>query len=60
MSYSSWKETVFRVPQLYLGGTINICDPFEVMQMINMPCRTANTMDEVVKVLESDSVILFK
>ena len=72
MSYSSWEEIVFGVPQGSILGpllfNIFMCDLFFIMKETdfssyaddNTPYRTAETIDEVIKLLEHDSTLLFK
>ena len=72
MSYSSWEEIIFVVPQGSILGplllNIFLCDLFFIMKETdfssyaddNMPYRTAETIEEVIKLLERDSAMLFK
>ena len=72
MSYSSWEEIVFGVPQGSILGpllfNIFLCDRFFIIKETdfskyaddNTPYRTADTIDEVIKLLELDSTMLFK
>ena len=72
MSYSSWEEIIFGVPQGSILGpllfNIFLCDLFFIMKETdfssvaddNTPYRTADTIEEVIKLLEGDSTMLFK
>ena len=72
MSYSSWEEIIFGVPQGSILGpllfNIFLCDLFSIMKETdfssyaddNTPYRTADTIEEVIKLLERDSRMLFK
>ena len=72
MSYSSWEEIVFGVPQGSILGpllfNIFMCDLFFIMKETdfssyaddNTPYRTADTIEKVTKLLERDSKTLFK
>ena len=72
MSYSSWEEIVFGVPQGSILGpllfNIFMCDLFFIMKETdfssyaddNTPYRTADTIEEELKLLERDSTMLFK
>ena len=72
MSYSSWEEIAFGVPQGSILGpllfNIYMCDLFFIMKETefssyaddNTPHRTANTIEEVIKLLEHGSGMLFK
>ena len=72
MSYSSWEEIVFEVPQgSFLGPLLFntfMCDLFFVMKETNFssyaddntPYRTADTIDEAIKLPERESTMLFK
>ena len=72
MSCSSWEEIVFGVPQASILGSllfnIFLCDLFFLMRETdfssyaddNTPYRTADTIKEVIKLLERDSAMLFK
>ena len=71
MSYSSWEEIIFGVPQ---GSILRpllfnffLRDLFFIMKETdfssyadNTPYRTADTIEEVIKLLERDSTMLFK
>ena len=72
MSYSSSEEIVFRVPQGSILGpllfNIFLCDLFFIMKDTdfssyaddNTQYRTAGTIEEIIKLLERDSMMLFK
>ena len=72
MSYSSLEEIVFRVPHGSILGPllfhIFLCDLFFIMKDTdfssyaddNTPYRTADTIEEIIKLLERDSMMLFK
>ena len=72
MPYSSWEEIVFGVQQGSIPGPllfkIVLCDLFPIMKETdisnyaddNTPHRNADTIDEVIKLLEHDSMMLFK
>ena len=68
MPYSSWEEIVFGVQQGSIPGPllskIVLCDLFPIMKETDIsnrtPSRTADTIDEVIKLLEHDSMMLFK
>ena len=72
MSHSSWEEIVFRVPQGSILGpllfNIFLCDLFFITKETGFssyadgktPYRTAVTIEEVIKLLERDSMMLFK
>ena len=72
MSYSSSEEIIFRVPQGSILGpllfNIFLCDLFFIMKDTdfssyaddNTPYRTAGTIEEIIKLLERDSMMLFK
>ena len=72
MSYSSWEEIIFGVPQGSILGplllNIFLCDLFFIMKETdfssygddNTPYRIADTIEEVIKLLERDSTMLFK
>ena len=72
MSYSSSEEIVFRVPQGSILGpllfNIFLCDLFFIMKDTNFssyaddntPYRTEGTIEEIIKLLERDSMMLFK
>ena len=71
MSCSSREEIVFGVPQgsiLFFLFNIFLCDLFFIMKVTdfssyvddNTPYRTADTIDEVIKLLECDSTMLSK
>ena len=72
MSYSSWEEIVFGVPQESIPRpllfSIVLCDLFPILKETdisdyvddNTPYRTADTTDEIIKLLDHDSMILFK
>ena len=63
MSYSSWEEIIFGVPQ----GSIFLYDLFFIMKETdfssyaddNTPYVTADTIEEVIKLLERESTMLF-
>ena len=69
MSFSSWEEIVFGVPQRSILGpllfNIFLCDLFFIMKETdfssyaddNTPYRIADTIEEVIKLLERDSEI---
>ena len=72
MSYSSWEEIVFQLPQGSILGpllfNIFLCDLFFITKETDFssyadgktPYRTAVTIEEVIKLLERDSMMLFK
>ena len=72
MSYSSWEEIIFGVPQGFILGpllfNIFLCDFFFIMKETdfssyaddNTSYRAADTTEEVIKLLERDSTMLFK
>ena len=72
MLYSSWEEIVFGVPQGSILGpllsNIFLCDLFFIMNETdfssyaddNTPYRTADGVEEVIKLLERDTKMLFK
>ena len=72
MLYSSWEEIVFGVPQGSILGpllsNIFLCDLFFIMSETdfssyaddNTPYRTADGVEEVIKLLERDTKMLFK
>ena len=72
MSYSSWEEILFGVPQGSILGpllfNIFLCDMFfEISQTDfmsyaddNTPYTEADNTDEVITILENDSIQLFK
>ena len=71
-SYSSWKEIFFGVPQRIILArllfNIFLCDIFFVLSQTefagyaddNTPYMEANDIDEVITILKSDSIQLFK
>ena len=69
MSYSSWEEILFGVPQGSILGLFNIflCNMFfELSQtdfasyaVNNTPYAEADNIDEVITILENDSIQLF-
>ena len=72
MSYSSWEEMLFRVPQASVIGlllfNIFLNDLFLIMKGTdflsyagdNTPYRKADTIDKVIKLLKRDSIMLLK
>ena len=72
MSYSPWEEIVFGLPQGSILGpllfNIFLCNLFFIMKETdfssyaddNTPYRTADTIEEELKLLELDSTMLFK
>ena len=72
MLQNSWEEFVFGIPQGSILGpllfNIFLCDLFFIMKETdvlsyaddNTPYRTADTVHEVIKLLERDSMMLFK
>ena len=72
MSYSSWKEVILGVPQGFIlesfSFNIFLCHFFLIMKENdfssyaddNMPFRTADTIGELIKLPERDSIMLFK
>ena len=72
VSFSSWEEIVFGVPQGSILGpllfNIFLCDLFYKRKETNFssyaddntPCRTVDTIEEVIKLLEGVSTMLFK
>ena len=72
MTHSSWKEIVFGVPHRSilepLLFNIFMCDIFFIMKGTdfssyaddNTPYRTADTIEELMKLLEHDSTMRFK
>ena len=72
LSYSPWEEILFGVPQGSILGpllfNIFLCDLFFIMNETdfasyaddNTPYRTASILDEVIKSLEHDSMMLFQ
>ena len=72
MTHSSWEEIVFGVPYRSilepLLFNIFLCDLFFIMKGTdfssyaddNTPYRTADTIEEIIKLLERDSMMLFK
>ena len=72
VSFSSWEEIVFGVPQGSILGpllfNIFLCDLFFITKETDFssyadgktPYRTADTIEEVIKLLERDSMMLFK
>ena len=72
MSYSSWEEIMFGIPQGSILGpllfNIFLCDLFFIMKETdfssyaddNTPYKNADTIEEVIKLLERDSTMLFK
>ena len=72
LAYSPWEEIWFGIPQGSILGpllfNIFLCDLFFIMNETdfasyaddNTPYRTASTLDEVIKSLEHDSMMLFQ
>ena len=72
MSYSSWEEILLGVPQGSIFGpllfNIFLCDMFFELSQTdfasypddNTPCAEADNIDEVITILENDSIRLFK
>ena len=72
MSYSSWEEILFSVPQGSILGPLLfntfLCDMFFELSQTdfasyaddNTPYREADNIDEVITILENDSIQLFK
>ena len=72
MLQNSWEEIVFGIPQGSMLGpllfNIFLCELFFIMKETdflsyaddNTPYRTADTVHEVIKLLERDSMMLFK